>query len=313
MPERSYVRLDPPESYLTWGQTEVTVAVGETVTVTYSGSNPDNTRMNNNIGGIATATVGSGSVDLLGVSEGTVTIAYNTEVGNAVRSTNPLTITVTAPTEDQNFLNERGLAHFWDNISSAISAKISTGNVQTTDIVNGAVTTAKLADDAVGWKYLGCVHTETATNQLDFTLPAQYDNYKIIASSVISTDATNGAWQTLSPLNGSTLLNFSGFLEKVEGTNWSCEALTSKDYVSQNTTYPYFSVFHEVLSMRSMSSEARHYMTTSVSGGGSTNGRTTRGNFHAVASTEPTGFRLRMASNYIRSGSIYVWGMNNST
>lgn len=292
MPKRSYVRLDPPESYLTWGQTEVTVAVGETVTVTYSGSAPDNTRMNNNIGGIATATVGSGSVDLLGVSEGTVTIAYNTEVGNAVRSTNPLTITVTAPTEDQNFLNERGLAHFWDNISSAISGKIY---------------------DAVGWRYLGCAHTETATNQLDFTLPAQYDNYKIIASSVISTDATNGAWQTLSPLNGSALLNFSGFLEKVEGTNWSCEALTSKDYVSQNTTYPYFSVFHEVLSMRSMSAETRHYMTTSVSGGGSTNGRTTRGNFHGVVSTEPTGFRLRMASNYIRSGSIYVWGMNNPT
>lgn len=292
MPERSYVRLNPPESYLTWGQTEVTVAVGETATVTYSGSAPDNTRMNNNIGGIATATVGSGSVDLLGVSEGTVTIAYNTEVGSAVRSTNPLTITVTAPTEDQNFLNERGLAHFWGNIDSAISGKIY---------------------DAVGWRYLGCVHTETATNQLDFTLPAQYDNYKIIASSVISTNATNGAWQTLSPLNGSTLLNFSGFLEKVEGTNWSCEALTSKDYVSQNTTYPYFSVFHEVLSMRSMSSETRHYMATSVSGGGSTNGRTTRGNFHGVVSTEPTGFRLRMASNYIRSGSIYVWGMNNPT
>lgn len=292
MPERSYARLNPPESYLTWGQTEVTVAVGETATVTYSGSSPNNTRMNNNIGGIATATVGSGSVDLLGVSEGTVTIAYNTEVGNAVRSTNPLTITVTAPADDQNFLNERGLAHFWDNISSSISGKIY---------------------DAVGWRYLGCVHTETATNQLDFTLPAQYDNYKIIASSVITTNATNGAWQTLSPLNGSTLLNFSGFLEKVEGTNWSCEALTSKDYVSQNTTYPYFSVFHEVLSMRSMSAETRHYMTTSVSGGGSTNGRTTRGNFHGVVSTEPTGFRLRMASNYIRSGSIYVWGMNNPT
>lgn len=282
----------PGSPTFNWGQSTITVAQGETATVTSTAATIS--LMSYSVGdtSIATATPNSSwtSWTIQGVSPGTTTVT----ITGAENAPGPLTITVTAPTpaDDQNFLNERGLAHFWDNISSAISGKIY---------------------DAVGWRYLGCVHTETATNQLDFTLPAQYDNYKIIASSVISTGATNGAWQTLSPLNGSALLNFSGFLEKVEGTNWSCEALTSKDYVSQNTTYPYFSVFHEVLSMRSMNSETRHYMTTSVSGGGSTNGRTTRGNFHGVVSTEPTGFRLRMASNYIRSGSIYVWGMNNPT
>lgn len=132
MPKRSYVRLNPPESYMTWGQTEVTVAVGETVTVTYSGSSPDNTRLNNSIGGIATATVGTGSVSLLGVSEGAVTIPYNTEVGNAVRSTNPLTITVTAPADDTNFLNERGLTHFWQGVDAAKQDKLPSGTVLTT-------------------------------------------------------------------------------------------------------------------------------------------------------------------------------------
>lgn len=273
---------------ITWSQSSVSVEVGQSVTVSFTTGQDYELMRDISTSDSSVATISttgrefSGVATIVGVSAGTAT----TVPGGSDTQNAPLTITVTAPApaDDQNFLNERGLAHFWDNINSAM-----------------------------GWKCLGCAHTETATNQLDFTLPAQYDNYKIIASSVISTNATNGAWQTLSPLNGSTLLNFSGFLEKVEGTNWSCEALTSKDYVSQNTTYPYFSVFHEVLSMRSMSAETRHYMTTSVSGGGSTNGRTTRGNFHGVVSTEPTGFRLRMASNYIRSGSIYVWGMNNPT
>lgn len=197
--------------------------------------------------------------------------------------------------------------------NSITEAKIFNNAISTDKVRDGAITTAKLADDAVGWKYLGCAHVETATNQFDFTLPAQYDNYKIIASAVITGGASNGAWQTLSPLNGSSLLNFSGFQEVVNGTSWSCSALTNTDYVSQTTTYPYFSVFHEVVSMRSKSSESRHYMTRSVSGGGNSNGKTTRGNMHTTTSTEPTGFRLRMGGNYIRAGSIYVWGMNNPT
>lgn len=188
----------------------------------------------------------------------------------------------------------------------------TTADVTTARIVDGAVTTDKLADDAVGWKYLGCVHTETATSQLDFTLPEQYDNYRIIASAEMASNAPNNVSSTLACLNGSSVLQSSGFQEYVNGTSWSCGSVSAQSWISQIPSYSYFSVFHEVLSMRSRHEEWRHYMTNAVSGGGNTNGKTTRGNMHNSTSTEPTGFRLATtAGNYIRSGSIYVWGMNN--
>lgn len=189
--------------------------------------------------------------------------------------------------------------------------KIEDYAVTTDKLSDGAVTTDKLADDAVGWKYLGCIHTETTASQIDFTLPEQYDNYRIIASAEMASNAPNNSWSTLSSLNGSNLLTFSGYQELVNGTSWSCSALSNTDYMSQITSYAYFSVYHEAICLRGRSAEYRNWITRSVSCGGNSNGKTTRGNMHQTSGTEPTGFRLRMGGSYIRSGSIYVWGMNN--
>lgn len=198
--------------------------------------------------------------------------------------------------------------------NSITEAKIFNNAISSNKIRDGAITTDKLADDAVGWRYLGCAHTDTAVQQFDFTLPATYDNYKIIANAEMNTNIANNTWITLSALSGTTLLTYSGFIETVNGTSWSCAASSNVDYISQNTTYPYFSVQFEALCLRGRPAEYRHWMTRSVSGGGNSNGKTTRGNMHQTSNTEMTALRLRMnAANYIRSGSIYVWGMNNPT
>lgn len=195
--------------------------------------------------------------------------------------------------------------------NSITEAKIFNNAVSTDKVRDGAITTAKLADDAVGWKYLGCVHTDGTVSQFDFTLPGTYDNYKVLANAEMNNTTASGAWITLSVLNGTSLLTHNGYLEAVLNTSWSCTAQTSADYICQTTTYPYYSVLFEALCLRGRSAEYRQWMAKSVSGGGGSNCKTTRGNFHQSSGTEPTGFRLRTSSTYIRSGNIYVWGMNN--
>ena len=113
---------------LTWSTTSVTLAIGETKTVNYTTtfSNVQSANFTPLIASVATFTEGTGKINLTGTAAGTVTIAANTTVGFETVTTNALTITVMA--EDQNFLNERGLAHFWGNIDSAKQNKLTAGS-----------------------------------------------------------------------------------------------------------------------------------------------------------------------------------------
>ena len=106
-----------------WGQSTVTVAQGETVTVTSTSMFAS--FMSYSVGdtSIATATPNSDwtSWTIQGISPGTTTV--NVAAANAP---SPLTITVTAA-DDQNFLNERGLTHFWENIDNIKQDKLTAG------------------------------------------------------------------------------------------------------------------------------------------------------------------------------------------
>ena len=107
-----------------WGQSTVTVAQGETATVTSTSMFAS--FMSYSVGdtSIATATPNSDwtSWTIQGVSPGTTTVTIH----QAEIDPGPLTITVTGG-DDQNFLNERGLAHFWDNVDNIKQDKLKAG------------------------------------------------------------------------------------------------------------------------------------------------------------------------------------------
>ena len=117
-----------------WGQSTITISQGETATVTAEAMFVD--FMSYSVGdtSIATATPNSGwtSWTIQGVSPGTTTVTIH----QAEIDPGPLTITVTAG-DDQNFLNERGLTHFWENIDNIKQDKLTAGDH--INITNGTV------------------------------------------------------------------------------------------------------------------------------------------------------------------------------
>lgn len=117
----------PVSEGLAWGTTSATVNVGETVTVNVTyGMMPTSAGITSNLNGLATATLSGNTVTFTGVSAGTVNVPTGSGVGNTCLTTNPFTLTV-ASADDQNFLNERGLARVWNNIDTLKQNKLTAG------------------------------------------------------------------------------------------------------------------------------------------------------------------------------------------
>lgn len=128
---------------LTWSTTSVSLAVGETITVNYTTTFNfvDSDYLAPLIESVATLISGTNKIELIGTAAGAVTIAAGTTVASETVTANALTVTVTAPVDDQNFLNERGLAHFWENIDSVKQDKLTAG-----DHINISNNTIKAVD-----------------------------------------------------------------------------------------------------------------------------------------------------------------------
>lgn len=120
-----------------WGQSTVTVTQGETATVISTATFASYLSYSVGDTSIATATPNSDwtSWTIQGISPGTTTVTVTAE-----NAPGPLTITVTTG-DDQNFLNERGLAHFWENIDNVKQDKLTAG-----DHINISNNTIKAVD-----------------------------------------------------------------------------------------------------------------------------------------------------------------------
>ena len=125
--------LRAPDTTVVFTPSTITIAVGETVTINYSSgmATPSASTLDALFGGIATTEVDgsvTGTVTIAGVSIGTATIAPSTSLGNgATMGYDGFSLTVTAPVEDDKFLNKRGLTHFWENIDEIKQDKLTAG------------------------------------------------------------------------------------------------------------------------------------------------------------------------------------------
>ena len=126
--------LRAPDTMVVFTPSTITVAVGETATINYSSGTaaPSASTLDTLFGGIATTEVDGGgmvgTIVISGVSTGTASIAPSTPLGNgATMSQDGFTLTVTAPVDDDKFLNKRGLTHFWENIDDIKQDKLTAG------------------------------------------------------------------------------------------------------------------------------------------------------------------------------------------
>lgn len=122
-----------PSRYISWSVPSATVAVGETTNVSYtsaSSADPVKENLESLLNGLATVEIDATNnvVTFTGVSAGTVNLASDSPVGPSIYS-NSFSLTVTAPVEDESYLNKRGLTHFWENINTALSSKANSSDV----------------------------------------------------------------------------------------------------------------------------------------------------------------------------------------
>lgn len=182
----------PAASYLTWGSTSATLNIGDTISVSYTddlGFSPNSAGIEPRLNGIATANVVAASslVEFTGATAGSVTIPADVDIGNGVITSNALTLTVTAPVDDDKFLNKRGLTHFWENIDNLKQDKLTAG----TNITISANNTISASQPTVGNATLTI--QKNGTNVQTFTANATSNKTANITVPTDTGDLTNNA------------------------------------------------------------------------------------------------------------------------
>ena len=115
----------------TLSSSSITVNVGESGQITFSGGLSSVESADTNIATVTADGDISGTSTITGVSAGNTTATVHWAFGSST-----ITITV-VNNEDTSFLNKRGLAYFWDKINNKKQDKLTAGDH--IDITNGTI------------------------------------------------------------------------------------------------------------------------------------------------------------------------------
>ena len=212
------------EMYFTWGQGSASVAAGETVTVPVTADiAPSVDKLSalfSPYAAVDSAT--TSAVIIRGISAGSITVPTGRDIAPQSMmdmTTYPaFTLTVTAPVEDESYLNKRGLTHFWENIDDIKQDKLTAGtnisiNNNTISSSQPAATTSSLGVVQVGSGLTvssggvlsatgGGVADSVAWGHVTGTLADQTDLNTALGAKANSADlatvATSGSYNDLS-------------------------------------------------------------------------------------------------------------------
>ena len=219
-----------------------------------------------------------------------------------------------------NPVQNKAVAQAINDVNNLVNNKISYGDVQTSDIANSAVTSAKidwttLSGVELGWKYLGEQSLSANSDTLTYTLPAQYDNYKVVFYSAMASTASDGCWIDFIMYNGSTAISVTHQVQLVQGTTWTSGTNAGVTYAINGQSNPYAGVTIKFESYRAGVNDWRSY-TGSFASNNSVGGsiRTSIVNGRATSATQPTAFTVKTygTGNVFNKGAtIRVWASNN--
>lgn len=233
-----------PSTYITWGESAVTVSVGGTATITFSPAYSVTADvLDEALDGIASSSVGDGVVTFRGLSAGTTTLPVDTLVGISVYTTNSLTVTVVASVDDQNFLNERGLAHFWGNIDTLKQDKLTAG----TNITISANNTISASQPTVGNATLTI--QKNGTNVQTFTANATSNKTANITVPTKTSELTNDSNfvadasyvhtdNNYTTTEKNKLAGIAAGAEVNVQSNWTQTNSSADDYIKNKPTIP---------------------------------------------------------------------------
>lgn len=160
------------EMYFAWGQSSASVAAGETVSVPVTADiEPSVDKLSALFSPYAVVdSATTSAVVIRGVSAGSITVPMGRDIAPQSimdMTTYPsFTLTVTAPVEDESYLNKRGLTHFWENIDNLKQDKLTVGSNITISDENVISAVQPTVDSSLSFSSTNAVENQAIKNTI---------------------------------------------------------------------------------------------------------------------------------------------------